>query len=63
MLNGCHQFAEFGYFNLSELLDIKVGGWLEVLNDPFWIPIAMKDIGLARETRQLKSIQKNRSST
>ncbi len=61
MLNGCSQYAEFGYFNLSELQAIKVEGWLEILNDPFWIPLPMKDIGLIRESFQLQSRQQNPS--
>jgi len=50
LLNEWNQEAKFGYFNLSELLDIKVWGWLEVLNNPFWIPKPMKEIALIPKT-------------
>ncbi len=56
LLNGWTQNAEFGYFNLSDLLEIKVGGWLEIVNDPFWIPRAAKDVALIQETLHFNDI-------
>jgi len=56
LLNGWSHDSEFGYFNLSELLDIKVGGWLEVLNNPFWIPKPVKDIALIPKTFRSKDL-------
>ena len=44
-----------GYFSLSELQSVKLGGWLEVQNDPTWIIRPVKDIGLIRETLNFKS--------
>lgn len=63
LLNGWAQNAEFGYFTLSELLEIKIDGWREVENDPTWIPRAVKDVGLIRETLQFQSFQQSRLST
>ena len=60
LLNGWDHDAEFGYFSLSELLEVKFGGWLEVLQDPFWIPRAMKDIFLIGERLPFQSEQQNR---
>ncbi len=59
LLNGWLQDAEFGYFTLSELLEVKIDGWLEVENDPTWIPRTVKDVGLISETLQFKTIQQN----
>ena len=61
LLNGWTQDAEFGYFSLSELLEVKFGGWLEVLQDPFWIPKPMKDIFLIGERLPFHSRQQDRS--
>lgn len=61
LLYGCSQYAEFGYFHLSELQEIKVVGLYEVLNDPYWTPQAMKDIALVRETVHFQSILQNQS--
>lgn len=36
ILNGDHQNSEWGYFSLSELRAIKLGGWLEVDCDLHW---------------------------
>jgi|GEM_PF-488200 len=55
LLNGWSEDAEFGYFSLSELLEVKFEGWLEVLHDPFWIPKAMKDVFLIGETLPFQS--------
>ena len=60
LLHGWSQYAEFGYFTLSELLEIKVSGCIEIVNDPFWIPRAAKDVGLMQDTLQLQSIQQDR---
>jgi len=59
LLNGWSQNAEFGYFNLSELIEVKVGGWLEIVNDPFWIPRAAKDVALIQETLHLQPMLQN----
>ena len=56
LLNGWTQNAEFGYFNLSELLEVKIGGWLEIVNDPFWIPRPVKDVALIRETLHFQTM-------
>jgi len=53
LLNGWSQDAELGYFTLSDLLVVKVAGWLEVLNNPFWIPQVAKDVPLIREALRL----------
>ena len=55
LLYGLSQYAEFRHFTLSELLEIKVSGCLEIVNDPFWIPSAVKDVSLIRETLQFQS--------
>lgn len=57
MLKGCSLEAEFGYFTLSELQEVKIDGWLEVENDPTWIPRAVKDVGLIRETMHFQSLK------
>ena len=62
LLNGWTEDAEFGYFSLSELLEVKFEGWLEVLNDPFWIPKPMKDIFLIGERLPFQSEQQDRSA-
>lgn len=59
LLNGCSLDAKFGYFTLSELQEIKVEGWLEVENDPTWIPRAVKDVGLIRETMHFQSLKQD----
>ena len=35
---GDHRYAEWGYFGLSDLLDLKIDGWLEVdcEKEDFW---------------------------
>lgn len=38
ILNGDRDNAEWGYFSLTELRDIKVNGWLEVDRDLWWEP-------------------------
>lgn len=58
LFSGRSSDAEFGYFTLSELQKIKIDGWLEVENDPTWIPRPVKDVGLIRETLQFKSLRK-----
>ena len=55
LLNGWLQDAELGYFSLSELQSVNLGGWLEVQNDPTWIIRPVKDIGLIRETLNFKA--------
>ena len=60
LLNGWRRDAEFGYFNLSQLVEIKVEGWLEILNDPFWTPRSVKDVWLIRDSLNFKSIQQAR---
>lgn len=57
LLHGCSLDAEYRYFTLSELLEVKVEGWLEVENDPTWIPRAVKDVGLIRETMHFQSLK------
>ncbi len=61
LLNGWSQDAEFGYFTFSELLELKIGGGLEVMNDPFWVPRAAKDVALIHETLRCQSISQNRA--
>ena len=53
LLNGWNHDSEFGYFTLSDLLAISLCGCIEVMNDPFWIPRATKDIGLIRECQAI----------
>ena len=60
LLHGWNQYAEFGYFTLSDLKEVKAGGWLEVVNDPFWIPTAAKDVVLIQGCLHLQSIQQDR---
>jgi hypothetical protein len=60
LLYGWSQYAEFGYFTLSELLEIKVGGCIEIVNDPFWIPRAVKDVAMMQDKLQFQSIQQDR---
>ena len=59
-LYGSSQYAEFGYFTLSELLEIKVSGCIEIVNDPFWIPRPVKDVSMIQNALQLQSIQQDR---
>jgi len=63
ILNGWNHGSEFGYFNLSDLLEIKIGGCLEVLNNPFWIPRPIKDVGLIRESLSLRQDRSGRQVT
>lgn len=49
MLNGWHQDAELGYFQLSELSEVKLGGVIEVECEPNWHIRPAKDIRLIRE--------------
>lgn len=56
LLNGWLQDAELGYFSLSELQSVKLGGWLEVQNDPTWIIRPVNNIGLIREILNFKSV-------
>ena len=60
LLHGWSQYAEFGYFTLSDLLDVKFDGWIEIVNDPFWIPQVAKDVGLIRYTLHFQSLLQNR---
>ena len=55
LLNGWLQDAELGYFTLSELMETKVGGWLEVENDQWWVVRPLKDIGLVQEILSFKN--------
>lgn len=55
LLNGWLQDAELGYFTLSELQSVKLGGLHEVVNDPTWIIRPVKDVGLIRETLNFKA--------
>lgn len=56
LLNVDNQYhAEFRYFSLSELLKIKVMGWLEVLNDPYWIPSPLQEIALIKQSLHFKT--------
>ena len=55
LLHGCRQYAEFGYFTLSELQEIKIEGWLEVVNDPFWTPALAKEVYLIKTPPQFQS--------
>ncbi|SHO52327.1 hypothetical protein [Desulfopila aestuarii] len=61
LLYGWSQYAEFGFFQLSKLREIKVVGIYEVVNDPFWIPQAVKDISMIRNTLHFQCMQQNRS--
>lgn len=60
LLNCVSVDAEFGYFNLSQLIEVKVAGWLEVENDPTWIPRPLKDVGLIRETMHFQTLMRER---
>lgn len=62
LLNGWLQDAELGYFNFSDLESVKLGGLLEVVNDPTWIIRPVKDIGLIRETLNFKAALAHRFS-
>ena len=55
LLNSWSIDAEFGYFTLSELLEVNGGGWLQVENDPTFIPRPVKEVGLIRETMQFQA--------
>ena len=59
-LYGSNQYAKFGYFTLSELMEVKVSGCIEIVNDPFWIPRPVKDVFMIRNALQLQSIQQDR---
>ena len=61
LLYGCSQYAEFGYFRLSELREIKVVGTYEVVNDPFWTPQAVQDIAMIMTTLRCQARQQCRS--
>lgn len=62
LLNGWSQDAEFGYFNLSDLLAVKTQGWIEMENDPTWIPRAVKDVVLIRQTMQFQALIQEQSA-
>ena len=57
LMNGWSHGAEFGYFTLSELKEVKVEGWLEVVHDPFWNPRPAKDVWLIRDSLYFQAIQ------
>ncbi len=60
MLNGWHQDAELGYFKLSELSEVMLGGIIEVECDPHWIVQSAGNNGLIREILDLKHYVSNR---
>ena len=61
LLYGWSQYAEFGFFQLSKLREVKVVGIYEVINDPFWTPQAVKDIAMIRTTLHYQTMQECRS--
>jgi hypothetical protein len=48
ILNNDFAMAEWGYFSLTELCEIKVGGFLEIDRDLYFKPTKAKDIDRIR---------------
>ena len=51
ILNADLQNAEWGYFSLQELCEIKIGGFLEIDRDLHFTPKKAKEIEKIREAR------------
>lgn len=60
LLYGIDKYARFGLFQFSELQEIKVAGLFEVVNDPYWIPKPIKNIGQICETPHYQSLLRER---
>jgi len=54
MLNGWYQDAELGYFQLSDLKDVKLAGIIEVECEENWLVRPAKDVHLIQEILDFK---------